>query len=246
MNVPTPYTDRLLNSPSVLRRFAQHSRLKIAIQLALPFDGKRVLDFGAGDGFFLSRLGSLYTKATALHGFEPFQDRHPKCVCPIYRTWSEVDHVFRSNPADLVTCFEVLEHLAKDAQLEVFEKLLSITHAASEIVFSVPVECGLPSIPKNLLRRAAWKWRASSPDGGWDNLYTLKNILKSVLELPINEHRTGRSYLSHMGFYYRDLEHAMTPYFQIAERRFSPFNIGTHQINSQVFYRLFRRDKETQ
>jgi len=49
-----------------------------------------------------------------------------------------------------------------------------------------------------------------------------------------------------MGFYYRDLEHAMTPYFQIAERRFSPFNIGTHQINSQVFYRLFRRDRETQ
>ncbi len=237
------YSEKLLKSANPLQRLAQKSRHEVAIASARKFNNCRVLDFGAGDGFFLAELSKHVSDSTGFHAFEPYQQKHPSVNFPMHRTWAEVENpIARHGKPHLITCFEVLEHFSKPKQEETLDLISSILAPTGTVIISVPIENSLPSIPKNLLRRKNWNWSASAPDGTWPDVYTLRNMVKSIFSMPIPEHRTGRDYLSHMGFYFQDLEPLLRSRFQLSMRFFSPFPVNTHHVNSQVFYQLQRNE----
>ena len=72
MSKEIPYEEQTLNHPNPIARFAHQARYSNSLSLvvkALPPDGT-ILDFGAGQGEFLHRLGSLRPDARLL-AFEP-------------------------------------------------------------------------------------------------------------------------------------------------------------------------------
>lgn len=243
-NWNTNYSNSTINAPNPLRRLAHRNRYEIALALAGPVQGQRVLDYGCGDGFFIEQLAARtidpLVERGEICGFEPFQEIRASCKLTVFRKWEDVLTAFRRDgPAYLVTCFEVFEHLAQSDQVEAIGRIRSIMRSDGVFLISVPIECGLAAVPKNVLRRRAWNWQASRPEEGWNDLYTITNVMRSIFELPIPEHRSGRDYLSHMGFYFRDLEKLLERQFLIELKKFSPLPfVPTHHLNSQVFYRL--------
>jgi len=109
--------------------------------------------------------------------------------------------------------------------------ILEILSNEGHVLVSVPIECGLPSLPKIIFRRS----RYGREQRG---VYNVQNMMRSLFELPIPEHRTGKDYLSHMGFYFKDLEILFEKFFHIEARKYSPFPAIGPQLNSQVFYKL--------
>ena len=107
------------------------------------------------------------------------------------------------------------------------------------LIISVPIEKGLPVIPKNL-RRIAISYK------GNEKIYTFKNIVYSLFGIKsesLNSIRIGNDYLSHMGFYFTDLEALLKKYFKIESINYSPFPIFPYFFNSQVFYKLSLNNK---
>jgi cyclopropane fatty-acyl-phospholipid synthase-like methyltransferase len=162
-------------------------------------------------------------------GYEPYMDSIPNNMVAILRDYSEVEQM---SPFDTVTCFEVLEHFNKNMQKELLEKMYSVLGNDGYLIISVPIEKGLPSVVKNIIRRNFCKDPIT---------YSAKNIIASFWGKQIPEFRNPDGYLSHIGFYLKDLEPIFFPYFEIIKRSFSPFSFLGSKINSQVFYVLKKR-----
>ena len=231
------FADRTYNSKNPLMRLSHRTRLKKSIEQIPQKDGLRILDIGCGDGFFLNQLKeSAKDTKIQLVGFEPYMKSINKNTIEIYKDWNEV--LLNSNnngKFDYLTCFEVLEHLNSYGQKEILKKIIDVAHEKSKIIISVPIEKGPPAIIKNLIRRINYPQKK--------NIYNLRNITKSVFKKPIPECREGQEYLSHMGFYFDDLESIINKYFVIEKKEFSPFRYVGYYFNSQVFYTLLIKKK---
>ncbi|MCL2042321.1 MAG: hypothetical protein FWG84_09850, partial [Bacteroidales bacterium] len=75
------------------------------------------------------------------------------------------------------------------------------------------------------------------------HLYSVKNILSAFFKRKLPKYRTGSDYLSHLGFYHTDLEKVFSDDFVIVEKSFSPFSWLGSQLNSQVFYKLVKKNE---
>ena len=76
---------------------------------------------------------------------------------------------------------------------------------------------------------------------GNKEIYTLENILNSLFgrkSQSLDRLREGDDYLSHMGFYFNDLEDLLKEMFVISRVSYSPFPKLPYFLNSQVFYQL--------
>jgi hypothetical protein len=205
--------------------------MRIALSL-IPGDSElRLLDYGCGDGAFLVELSNRRGDTGALIGFEPFMSSLPNMPARIriLNEWASVLETFRHQPPNTVTCFEVMEHLTPALQAQALEQISGILHPKGTLVLSIPIECGPPAIPKNLLRYMKYGRNQKT-------IYNMSNIMKSFLGAPIPACRSGPSYLSHMGFYYWDLERVMAKYFKIMRKTHSPFGALGARFNSQIFY----------
>ncbi len=229
------YEDNTINSKNPLARFAHRTRGKVAFSYMNLNPESKVLDFGCGDGDFLSNL-TAHFGSSKLIGFEPYTEtKKAASALNIVRHWDEIIAYCDMNGLfDTVTCFEVLEHFSKERQIEAIDKIRKVLKADGEFIISVPIEKGLPVIPKNL-RRIALSYK------GNEEIYTLKNIAYSLFGLKsqsLDRLRIGDNYLSHMGFYFSDLEDLLKEMFIISKVSYSPFPKLPYFLNSQVFYQL--------
>ena len=235
------YEDFTINSKNPLARLAHRSRYKRALSLVSKQSTKdfNILDFGCGDGNFLLTL-SEKIDASNLVGYEPYMDLKdiPPAVITC-RDWNEITTYCDDHGLfDTVTCFEVLEHFSKERQIEAINKMSTVLKDDGNIIISVPIEKGLPVIPKNL-RRIALHYNK-----GNEELYTFKNIAYSLFGLKsssLDDLRTGDQYLSHMGFYFTDLEDLLKENFILSKILYSPFSKLPYFFNSQVFYKLKKK-----
>ena len=229
------YEDKTVNSKNLLARFAHRTRFKISLSYIRLHSKAKILDFGCGDGYFLSNLIS-HSDSLKLIGFEPYMDTSKSCTdIDIFRNWDEIISYCDTNGLfDTITCFEVLEHFSREGQIQVIDKIRKVLKADGEFIISVPIEKGLPVIPKNL-RRIAMHLK------GNEEIYTLKNIVNSLFgrkSQSLDQLRKGDGYLSHMGFYFNDLEDLLKEMFVISRVSYSPFPNLPYFLNSQVFYQL--------
>ena len=214
-----PYADYTYNCRNPLRRFSHKRRINLSIGFInryLPDHGT-ILDYGCADGHMLSILKNHRPDATAI-GFEPYPDEetpiHPEIT--IHHSLESIDG--SKMQFDVVTCFEVFEHLSEATRAEVIANISSMLKPGGILLLSVPVEQGPAGLFKGILRRLTDK--RLSPK------YTMHNLWRTFAALPIPEERSGNGYLDHIGFYFHDLAPQLNDGFIPIRRQWSPLNLG--------------------
>src|SRR5687768_7022879 len=157
------YARKQIFSRDRLVAFSHARRFDMAISLARPFRGMRVMDFGSGDGTFLAMLMMTPHAPAVGVGAELASDVVSDCRRRYEKEprlqFVQVDELER--PAhvkryDAVFCMEVLEHVVDwGPELARMARLLS---PGGKLVVSVPVEIGLPVVVKQIVRQVAG-WR---------------------------------------------------------------------------------------
>ena len=217
------YEDYTLNSKNSLARFAHRTRSKVSMSLLKKRSFTSLLDFGCGDGNFLSLVHSHMNNSSFI-GYEPYMEtKQDAAKITIYKHWN-----------DVITCFEVMEHFSKERQIRYLDDIKKLLKKDGILIISVPIEKGLPSLIKNL-RRIQISYT------GNEEIYTFKNIMCSLFglkSLSLDRLRIGDGYLPHMGFYFNVFEQNLKQHFIIESFFYSPFPKLPYFFNSQVFYIL--------
>lgn len=143
--------------------WSHRSRFNMALRLGRRFKGRRLLDYGCGDGTFLALLDRTDAAPARAVGAELDDVQVNDCRARFgdrpalsFELVSDLDTEEHRGQYDGVVCMEVLEHVV--ALDPVIERLWRLLTADGTLIVSVPVETGLPLMIKQLVRRVAG-WR---------------------------------------------------------------------------------------
>jgi hypothetical protein len=224
------YEKHTINSKNIFVRVAHRSRTIKGIEYIYnELQSGKLLDYGCGTGVFISILEN-FKKGVAI-GYEPnYKGKFRKDI-PIFSDFSEVQ---LNKPFDIITIFEVIEHLSNE-NLDVF--LLRSNEILSEdgiILISVPIEMGLGLIIKEIYRINKRKKIEYKP---------LEFIKATFLGIPGERIRNpAGNYGSHKGFDFRKLvKYISMNCWEANVVGYGPIPIKTWYINSQVFIKVRRR-----
>jgi len=217
----TRYDRNTINSPNPLVRYSHRKRISVAIDLARQFasDGARVIDFGAGPGLFLHRLGQSRPDLK-LMGYDLFvEPGYPGLT--YVKSFGEV----ASASIDVMTAFEVCEHLYDHEVAEMMQEAKRVLKPGGTLIVSVPIMYGLAIVPKvmNYIRHK----RSFAID------YSVVDTVKSMFGVPISRPESPRA--THRGFDFRTLRRELANNFDIDESFVSPLRGLPWWCNSQVF-----------
>ena len=229
------YDQFTFNSKNPLARYAHRSRYQNGLCLITKKENLKVLDIGCGDGRFLNEVQENEESAQLL-GYDPYMDSALFPKIEISKKWSEVEGwIKQKGRFDVVVCFEVLEHLNTPRQIEILEKAKTALKDDGVFIVSVPIEKGIPSVIKNL-RRIMIHYDSK--------IYNFSNLVASFCGYKtkwMKQHRKESFYLSHMGFFFDDLERVVASFFKTKSKIYSPFKKLNAKVNSQVFYVLNKK-----
>ncbi len=235
-----------LHSRDPLIAWSHRRRFSAGLALARPFTGRRVLDYGCGDGTFLGLLQLGDGRPALAVGAEI----DPRVVVDCARRFETVPAVQFVNVADLagadhsgaydaVFCMEVLEHVTDSLPLLAdFERLLA---PGGTLVISVPIETGLPVLVKQVVRRVAG-WRRIGDYPGTSS-YRPRELVKSVfaassphIARPVFPRSDGSLFHDHKGFNWRALRATVASKFDLVRTVTSPLNWPGPHFSSQVWF----------
>ena len=220
------YEQKQLLSRSRIVAWSHGARFGKARALVEPYAGKKLLDYGCGDGTFLRDVVDLFPDST---GAEIAELNVLRTRLPQIR-FLHVDEI--AEQYDVITCLEVLEHCSPETVSQLLSRFSRLVRPHGTVIISVPVEIGLTLLGKQVVRRVAG-WRGVG-DYKYSERYTWPELLKMVfatsqssVEREISEGRFG-----HKGFNWCSLEKEIRRYFKIRERYFSP----SYLLRSQVWF----------
>jgi len=245
------YARKQIFSRDRLVAWSHRRRFETAVSLAKAFRGKRVLDYGCGDGTFLA-MTMMTPDAPALGvgaelSIEAIDDcrlryrEEPRLQFVPVRDLDTAGHVARY---DALFCMEVFEHVVNwEPELDRFDRLLA---PGGTLIMSVPVETGLPLVIKQAVRRVAG-WRGIGHYPGTSS-YSVRELLASVLagdrqhiERPKFDSGAG-PFHDHKGFNWMVLRSRLARQFTIQDVVASPFPaLGPH-LGTQAWFVARRRD----
>lgn len=219
----TAYDRQTFNAPNPLARLAHRSRYGVAERLIgehLRADGS-MLDFGCGDGRMLVNIRNIFPDAE-LFGYEPIMKDESGGA---YRHFSSED-LMRSRKYDLITAFEVLEHLEPE-EIEGFVRVLKENLSENgTVLVSVPIMLGPVLIPKvfnaQVIRKTTWR-------------YSAKELISAAFFLGEVPRYKGKGYLTHKGFDWRNVRDRLGRDLRLERQEFSPFPWLPWGLNSQWF-----------
>jgi 2-polyprenyl-3-methyl-5-hydroxy-6-metoxy-1,4-benzoquinol methylase len=240
------YAKNQLLSKDALIGWSHRRRFEVALEMAKPFVGKRVLDYGAGDGTFLALLAeSEWSPARCVAA-----DLDPVAVAQCNeRLGAEGKLSFllieqlaapeHRGKYDAVFCMEVLEHVVDlEPVLAALDEALA---PGGTLIVSVPIETGLPLLVKQTVRRIAG-WR-NIGDYSWNARYTLRELAASLLARdeqhmtrPIYEQNGTVRNHDHKGFNWRALLQKLRGRFEVERVSFSPLSWSGPQLASQAWF----------
>ncbi|HXM35228.1 MAG TPA: class I SAM-dependent methyltransferase, partial [Pyrinomonadaceae bacterium] len=128
--------------------WSHRSRFELGLLLAQQFAGKRVLDYGCGDGTFLAMLMAQPTAPAKACGAELLSDNVKNCRARLghhnidFVLIDELNNDEHAGAYDAVICMEVLEHIV-DVE-SVLDRFVHLLAPSGKLLLSVPVETGLP------------------------------------------------------------------------------------------------------
>lgn len=240
------YARKQLGSRSWLIAWSHGARFRTGLRLARRFArGRRVLDYGCGDGTFLALLAGTEDAPPAL-GVGAEVDPAVVRACN-ERLGSErlrfvaiddleqPDHVAAY---DAVVCMEVLEHVVDpDA---IVDRLARALAPGGTLLASVPVETGLPVLVKQAARRVAG-WRGIGDYPG-TTPYTWGELARSILAgkrqhivRPVHT-GAGGAFHDHKGFNWRALRERLGRRFEIDRTLASPLGWLPPDLGSQAWF----------
>ncbi len=237
------YEKKQLDSASRLIRFSHQSRFRLARRLVAPFAGKKLIDYGCGDGTFLLKVVDLFPRATGADIDGPQLADCKERLGERGLEFKHVDDLRRSGDKfDVVVCMETLEHCAEAAVKEVLVDLARLTDRGGTIVISVPIEIGPSLIAKQVWRRISG-WRKVG-DYAYCESYSTAELLKmlfadehTVIERPAYSEAFMLHGVrhSHKGFNWKALRHEVERYLCVERVLFSPFNWSRGLCSSQAW-----------
>jgi len=205
----------------------------------------KLLDYGCGDGTFLSMLSEESETPVAV-GAEIDRSQVDDCRARLGECsnlkFLLVDELCQSEHQymyDVIVCTEVLEHVIEvDSVLDHFDVLL---RAGGHLVISVPVETGLPLIIKQTARRVAG-WRGLGDYPGTSS-YRFREFVAALtagprrqLNRPVHHHADGTGFHDHKGFNWMALKAALGRRFRIDTTFGSPLASLSPHLGSQAWF----------
>ena len=225
--------------------WSHRRRFEAGLQLARRFKGRRLLDYGCGDGTFLALLFETDAIPAAAVGAELDDYQVVDCRQRLgdrpgleFMSIAALDDDVHRGAYDGVVCMEVLEHVVPLD--EVIERLWRVLADDGTLLVSVPVETGLPLLLKQAARRVAG-WRGIGDYPG-TSPYTLREYAASVFagrHPHLERARLGKAeapFHDHKGFNWMALRDRLAGRFTIERTMASPLAwLGPH-LATQVWF----------
>ena len=226
--------------------WSHRRRFEVGLALARRFAGRRLLDYGCGDGTFLALLTESASRPAQAVGAELDEFQVNDCRARLggrrglqFVPIADLDGDAHLGRYDGVVCMEVLEHVV--AVDEVIDRLWRLLADDGTLLVSVPVETGVPLLVKQVARRIAG-WRGIGDYPG-TSPYTLGEYWTSVfagrrphLTRPVYGVDTPMPFHDHKGFNWMALRDRLARRFTIERVVASPVPwLGPH-LATQVWF----------
>lgn len=239
------YAKKQIFCRSRLISWSHSRRFDTGVRLAARFAGKKLLDYGCGDGTFLTMLMASRSAPLSAVGAELTPDLVRDCSERLgndrlrFVLTSELHGEQHRGAYDAVVCMEVLEHVIDDGpMLDLFDSLLA---PGGELLISVPVETGIPVLVKQSARRLA-SWRRIADYSGMQP-YTMGELVRTVfagsrqqiVRSPHTDENGFESY-DHKGFNWMALREKLKERFEVLQVLASPLPWLTPHLGSQAWF----------
>jgi SAM-dependent methyltransferase len=247
------YARKQLFSGSSVVAWSHTRRFELALDLAKSAEGKRLLDYGCGDGSFLALLLQSGVRPSEMVGAELALDLVVDCRQRLGSTGitflglADLD-TRAPESFDVIFCMEVLEHVP--AVDEVLERMARLLVPGGRLVISVPVETGLPLIVKQVTRRVAG-WRGIGDYPGSES-YRPMEWLPSLFAGPrqhiqrkVHLHADGTGFHDHKGFNWMALRERLRAGFVVEQVLASPFSWLPPHLATQAWFVTRKRSGST-
>ena len=226
MNVP--YDKQTVNAKNYFARFAHRTRLNISLNIISKIanlKGTSILDYGCGDGLFLSQIKQKFPNFN-LSGYDPYSQK-------TYDSFNLINNLseIKDKKFDVICSFETLEHLNFDEKKELFLLIKNILKDNGKFVVSVPIIGGLVLILKEFNRMMMFKRKSD---------YSLNELLLAAF-FNVSAKRADNIKISHKGFNFKTLENELKENFLIISKVYTPFKFIPWFLNSTVFYILEKK-----
>jgi SAM-dependent methyltransferase len=223
-------------------------RFHLACRLAAQFRGRRLLDYGCGDGTFLAMACDGPPAPAKAVGAELQDDVVNDCRTRLgdraglsFVTIADLGRPGWEGRFDVLFCMEVLEHVVDRVPLyDLWNRLLT---PGGEIIVSVPNETGPALAIKQPARwLARWCGMADYPGSA---PYTWREYARSLVAgshphiiRPVHRSPDGLTFHCHKGFNWRVLRDELVWRWDLVRSYGSPVPFLPLDFNSQVWFRL--------
>jgi len=171
--VPANYYDNAIRK-NILQRFWHFKRFTQAKKYLKTVDTVSILDIGCNSGTFTKQIYNVFPKSK-IFGI----DVSKKAIAYAKQKYTSINFQvakaeelpFKSNTFDLVTCFEVLEHV--DEPKRIIKEIKRVLTKNGNIILIVPTE--------NLLFKMIWGlWTKFGPGRVWKHTHVQKFTKKKL------------------------------------------------------------------
>jgi len=230
-----------------LLSWSHGSRFRVGRALLEPHAGGRLLDYGCGDGTFLALAHDLFPECVGAEIDPRLVEECSARLGGLPGVSFVLTEALRDAPDgsfDAAVCMEVLEHCTPPRADEVLAELHRLVRPDGVVLISVPVETGLPLLVKQSVRALAaargcgdYRHRERYSPGELARMVCARmgtTIPRPVYRADFSPDRPNE-YHGHKGFNWRVLCAEVEERFFLVDTRFSPLNLGTSQLASQVW-----------
>jgi 2-polyprenyl-3-methyl-5-hydroxy-6-metoxy-1,4-benzoquinol methylase len=242
------YAKKQIRCKSSLIAWSHRSRFQFARQLVVSRAGGRLLDYGCGDGTFLTLVHGLFDDSV---GADVDQRQIEDCTQRIsartgvsFMRTEDLNRDDFTAAFNVLVCMEVLEHCLVNNRQEILVDLRRLAAPNATVIVSVPIEIG-PSLMVKQVTRTLAGWRGLG-DYKYRERYTISELWKMIFAGDATSiHRPAYAtesasqvghYHGHKGFNWRALRTEINERFHIEALRFTPLSWLGGCFNSQVWF----------
>ena len=237
------YAQKQLDCRSAIIRWTHTARFRLAVKLVGTHAAERLLDYGCGDGTFISfvaeRFATCVGTDVAAEQLEDCRSRFASFPNVHFCLVGELAAPEHAHAYAVVTCMETLEHCLEPVVEHVLADLQRLCAPGGTIVISVPIETGPVFFLKYVVRKLA-ALRGIGDYGHYEE-YPMRDAWRmafanerTVVARPVYGEPDSR-YHSHYGFNWRRLRAAVARSLVVERTLFSPAGWLGGWFSSQVW-----------